>query len=168
MMTCSSEPFSKFHEMQFCTQPPELQLNLQLPLWFLGCFSARSSAVMFPWCFVQLLRQGVITWSRSFQIFLPAAFHFSAFEGVVLSIFLSVPCHLHSSRQPQHIVICDVADLQQLLHLLKCQFHRHYSVSGIIVLLSCYLNSCNACWSCHAIMLFTPKLRLRPKPLQCK
>jgi hypothetical protein len=36
------------------------------------------------------------------------------------------------------------AGFQLLLHLSLCQLHRHYSVSGIIVLLSCYLNSCNA------------------------
>ena len=83
-------------------------------------------------------------------------------------LFNLVPCHLLSSSQPQHISICSVAGFQQLLHLPMCQVHRHYSVSGIVVTFTLFKFLQLFCWSCHAIMLLTPKIRLRTKPLQCK
>src|SRR3954471_12996827 len=84
-------------------------------------------------------------------------------------LFNLVPCHLLSPSQPQHIFICSMAGFQQLLYLSMCQVHRHYSVSGIAVLLPRCLNSCY-CFNDHAMLTcyLHLSLRLGPKPLQCK
>src|SRR3954462_1008167 len=106
----------------------------------------------------------------TFKSFACNNFNFSAFEIVVhlvLPFLLHVIFKPSSSSQPQHIVICQVAGLHQLLHLPECQVHRHYFVSGIIVLLSCKLNSCNALiMPCYHVTCTC--IRPRPKPLQCK
>ena len=75
-------------------------------------------------------------------------FNFRAFE--LLSIHsCQILFHVNSnssssssSSQPKHIVICHMAGLHQLLHLPKCQVHRHCFVPGITALLSWLLNAC--------------------------
>src|ERR1043165_8069953 len=44
--------------------------------------------------------------------------------------------------------------------LSMCQFHRHCFVSGIFILLSCYLNSCN-CFDDHVMLSCYLHLSLR-------
>src|SRR3954469_25197379 len=83
---------------------------------------------------------------------LPATISTSVHLKLLIILFFH-PCSMSSSflllQVSQHIVICQVASLHQLLHLPECQVHRHYFVSGITVLLSCCLNSCN-------VFLFMP------------
>src|SRR3954470_8301035 len=72
---------------------------------------------------------------------------FSASEIVapsMLPVLFHVFFKSSSPNQPPPCCHMCEAGFQLLLHLSLCQLHRHYSVSGIIVLLSCYLNSCNA------------------------
>ena len=125
-------------------------------IWFWGSFSQGLQW----WCPHEVLcnscGQGVTTWSRINLSFLLTTFSTSVhFEMLIICSFQVcfhvIFNHPYSKSAPKHIVICKVAGFQLLLHLSLCQIHRHYSVSGIDVLLSRCLTSCN-CFDDHAIL----------------
>ena len=178
-MTCSFEPFFNFRWCNFALNPLNFswicnclcKFNWGHIIYDFGVFFCKDFNGDVPMMFCAT-HVGKVWTPEPGTIcsFCPATFQLQCIWNVVHLIF-SILFHVifMSSSSSLPLAYCHMlwADFPPVAAPSLCQIHRHYSVSGIVVLLSRCLNSCNAWWSCHVIMLFTPKLRLRPKPLQC-
>ena len=139
-------------------------------IWFWGSFL---QALQW-WCSHDVLcnscEQGVIIWSRSnlfSQLFIISpSVHFEMMFIWSFQVLFHVIFNHPSPKSP--LTYCHMlwGWFPTFVAPSLRQIHRHYSVSGIDVLLSRWLNSVNCFdWSCHITMLLTPNPRLRPNPL---
>ena len=146
MMKCSSEPFPIVYNA-FCTQPPKpqmiLQPSLQIQMW--TCYTCTWGVFLqgLQWwgahgVLCHSWKQDVSPDPEASKSFVYNNFSFSASEIVVPPVFQILFHVFFNSSSPMsaptYFHMCE-AGFQHLLHLPKCQVHRHYFVSGITALL---------------------------------
>ena len=128
--------------------------------------------VRFSWCFEQLIKSRCIQLNQDLASLLSAAIPASVHLKLLL-LPCSQSCSMSSSGlllqvKPQPCCHMCEAGFQLLLHLSLCQLHRHYSVSGIIALLS-LSTVCLLCFDDHVVKTcYLHRHKAQTKPSQRK